>query len=126
MQSTSVDCLECAMSWTMISESEVVWKSGAVALEALAVSVPRLTRLPLCAMAMRPLVDSTRDGLGVEQGGVAGGGVAGVADGHVAGELGEDFVGEDFGDEAHALDVVDFVPSAEAMPADSWPRCCRA
>ena len=45
------------------------------------------------------------DGLGVEQGGVAGGGVAGVADGHGAGELGEDVVGEDFRDQAHALDV---------------------
>ncbi len=67
------------------------------------------------------------DGLGVEQGGVAGGGVAGVADGDVAGEPGEDGVGEDFGDEAHALDVGDRCsPSAEAMPADSWPRCWRA
>ena len=45
------------------------------------------------------------DGLGVEESRVAGGGVAGVADGHGAGELGEDVVGEDFRDEAHALDV---------------------
>ncbi len=45
------------------------------------------------------------DGLGVEQGRVAGGGVAGVADGHGAGELGQHVVGEDFRDQAHALDV---------------------
>ena len=45
------------------------------------------------------------DGLRVEQRGVAGGGVARVADGHVAGKLGEDVVGEDFRDQAHALDV---------------------
>ena len=45
------------------------------------------------------------DGLGVEQRRVAGGGVARVADGHVAGELGEHVVGEDFRDQAHALDV---------------------
>ena len=45
------------------------------------------------------------DGLGVEQRRVAGGGVAGVADGHVAGKLGEHIVGEDFRDQAHALDV---------------------
>ncbi len=49
------------------------------------------------------------DGLGVEEGGVAGGGVAGVADGEVAGETGEDGVGEDFADEAHALEVGDGV-----------------
>ena len=36
------------------------------------------------------------DGLGVEQGRVAGGGVARVADGHLAGKLGEYVVGEDF------------------------------
>ena len=47
------------------------------------------------------------DGLGVEEGGVAGGGVAGVADGDVAGKPGEDGIGEDFGDEAHALHVGD-------------------
>ena len=45
------------------------------------------------------------DGLGVEQRRVAGGGVAGVADGHGAGQLGEHVVGEDFRDQAHALDV---------------------
>ena len=45
------------------------------------------------------------NGLGVEQCRVAGGGVARVADGHVAGKLGEHVVGEDFRDEAHALDV---------------------
>ena len=45
------------------------------------------------------------DGLGVEQGRVAGGGVARVADGHGAGELGEHVVGKDFRDQAHAFDV---------------------
>jgi hypothetical protein len=45
------------------------------------------------------------DGLGVEQRRVAGGGVAGVADGHVALEARDDFVGENFGDQAHAFDV---------------------
>ncbi len=45
------------------------------------------------------------NGLRVEQRRVAGGGVARVADGHVAGELGEHIVGEDFRDQAHALDV---------------------
>ena len=45
------------------------------------------------------------NGLGVEQGRVAGGGVARVADGHRAGELGQHVVGEDFRDQAHALDV---------------------
>ena len=50
-------------------------------------------------------MESTRDGLRVEQRRVAGGGVARVADGHVAGQLGEHVVGEDLRNQAHALDV---------------------
>ena len=50
-----------------------------------------------------------RDGLGVEEGGVAGCRVARMADSHVAGELEKDIVLEDFGDKAHALNVVDVV-----------------
>ena len=49
------------MSWTMISESEVVWKI-APSRSSRVLELPRLTRLPLCAMAMRPLVDSTEMG----------------------------------------------------------------
>ena len=45
------------------------------------------------------------NGLRVEQRRVAGCGVARVADGHAAGELGEDVVGKDLRDQAHALDV---------------------
>ena len=49
------------MSCTMISESDVVWKY-APSRSSLARTLPRLTRLPLCAMAIRPLVESTRMG----------------------------------------------------------------
>jgi hypothetical protein len=67
------------------------------------------------------------DGLGVEQRRVAGGGVAGVADGHVAGQLGEHVVGEDFGDQAHALDVRRSLGRRRRRcRPDSCPRCCRA
>ena len=58
MQSTRVLQGEWAMSWMMISESEVVWKT-APSRSRRARDWPRLTRLPLWAMARRPLVDST-------------------------------------------------------------------
>ena len=45
------------------------------------------------------------NGLRIEESGVASGGVAGVADGHAARKLGQDFVGEDLGNQAHSLDV---------------------
>jgi len=53
---------ECAINCTMISESLVVleeWRPDARAARA---GCPRLTRFPLCAIAIRPLVDSTRMG----------------------------------------------------------------
>jgi len=52
------------------------------------------------------LVAIDHDGLGVQDGFIAGGGVAGVADGAVAGEFCEDAGDEDFLDFAHgAVDV---------------------
>ena len=61
MQSTRVEWGEWAMSWMMISESEVVWKTAPSCSRRVR-ELPRLTRLPLWAMAMRPLVDSTEMG----------------------------------------------------------------
>ena len=52
--------------------------------------------------------------------------VAGVADGHMPLEPREGALVEDGGDQAHVLDDRDRVAVATAMPADSWPRCCRA
>ncbi len=49
------------MSWMMISESEVVWKI-APSRSSRVFELPRLIRLPLCAIAIRPLVDSTEIG----------------------------------------------------------------
>ena len=77
---------------------------GAVALEAGA-EVAEVDQVAVVGDGDEALGGVDADGLGVEQRRVAGGGVAGVADGHVAGELGEHFVGEDFRDQAHALDV---------------------
>ena len=77
---------------------------SAVALEARA-EVAEVDQVAVVGDGDEALGGVDADGLGVEQRRVAGGGVARVADGHVAGELGEHVVGEDFGDQAHALDV---------------------
>ena len=77
---------------------------GAVALEAGA-EVAEVDQVAVVGDGDEALGGVDADGLGVEQRRVAGGGVARVADGHVAGELGEHVVGEDFRDQAHALDV---------------------
>ena len=99
---------------------------GAVALEARA-QVAEVDQVAVVRDGDEALGGVDADGLRVEQRRIAGGGVARVADGHVAGKLGEHIVGEDFADQAHALDVGEMRwPSAVAMPADSWPRCCRA
>ena len=77
---------------------------GAVALEARA-QIAEVDEVAVVGDGDEALGGVDADGLRVEQRRVAGGGVARVADGHVAGELGEHIVGEDFGDQAHALDV---------------------
>jgi len=95
MASTREPAFEWAMSWMMISESDVVWKK-APARSRVVRKLPRLTRLPLWAMAMRPLVESTLIGWALSQCRIARGRVTRMANGHVAGELGKDVVGEDF------------------------------
>ena len=77
---------------------------GAVALEPRA-QVAEVDQVAVVGDGDEALGGVDADGLRIEQSRVAGGGVARVADGHVAGELGEHVVGEDFGDQAHALDV---------------------
>ena len=92
------------MSWTMISESEVVWKIGAFALKAGA-DVAEVHQVAVVRDGDEALggVDANR--LRVEQRRIARGRIARVADGHFAGELGEHVVGKDVRDQAHALDV---------------------
>jgi hypothetical protein len=77
---------------------------GAVALQAGA-HIAQVDQVAVVGDGDQPLGGVDADGLGVEQRRVAGGGVAGVADGHLAGQLGENVVGEDLRDQAHALDV---------------------
>ena len=57
-------------------------------------------------MAIRPLRGIHPDGLRIQQRRVAGGRIARVADGQFAGQFRQHVVGEDVGDQAHALDVV--------------------
>ena len=77
---------------------------GALALEARA-QVAEVDQVAVVRDGDEALGGVDADGLRVEQRRIAGGGVARVADGHVAGQLGEHVVGEDFRDQAHALDV---------------------
>ena len=79
-------------------------EEGALALE-LGADVAEVDQVAVVRDGDEALGGLDADGLRVEQRGVAGGGVAGVADGEIAGELLQDFVGEDVGDQAHALDV---------------------
>jgi hypothetical protein len=95
---------ECAMSWTMISESLVVWKVGAIAFQRRA-QVAQVYQVAVMGNRDETLGGVNADGLRIEQRRVAGGGVAGVANGHGAGQLGQHVVGEDFAHQAHALDV---------------------
>ncbi len=83
-------------------------EDGAVALQAFARGA-EVDEVAVVGDGDKALGGLDGDGLRVEEGGVAGGGVAGVADGDVAGEPGENGVGEDLGDEAHALHVGDVV-----------------
>ena len=77
---------------------------SAVALEARA-EIAEVDQVAVVGDGDEALGGVDADGLGVEQRRVAGGGVARVADGQVAGQLGENVVGKDFRDQAHALDV---------------------
>ena len=92
------------MSWTMISESEVVWKY-APSRSRLRAQIAEIDEVAVVRDGDEALGGVDANGLRVEQRRVAGGGVARVADGHVAGELGENIVSEDFRNQAHAFDV---------------------
>ena len=74
------------MSWTMISESEVVWKN-APSRSSLRAKIAEVDQVAVVRDGDEALGGVDADGLRVEQRRVAGSGVAGVADGQVAGQL---------------------------------------
>ena len=92
------------MSWTMISESLVVWKNAPSRSSARS-QITQVHQVAVVRDGDEALGRVDANGLRVEQRRVAGSRVARVADGHVAGQLGEHFFGEDVGNQAHALDV---------------------
>jgi hypothetical protein len=97
---------------------------GAIALEAGA-EVAEVDEVAVVGDGDEALGGVDADGLGVEQGRVAGSGVAGVADGHGPGSLASTSSVKISETRPMPLMLARRWPSAEAMPADSWPRCCR-
>ena len=90
-------------------------EDGATMLE-LAAPVGGVGEIAIVADGDFALVAIDHDGLGVEDGFVAGGGIAGVADGAVAGELCEDAGDENFLDFAHGAVDVEIVAVAGDDP----------
>ena len=123
--STSVAAFECAISCTIISESDVVWKY-APSRSSRARRLPRFTRFPLCAIAINPLVESTRIGCAFSsaESPVVEYRVCPMAIG--PGSFSSTSSVKISETSPMPLMLARCCPSAVAIPADSCPRCCSA
>jgi len=105
--------------------SLLVWKMEAAMLE-FAAPVGVVGEIAVVADGDFALVAIDHDGLGVENGFIAGSGIARVADGAVAGEFCED-AGMKISSTSPWRDgTLRSWPSLATMPADYCPRCWRA
>ena len=111
-------------SAAMISESDVE-RNVTPALAQLAVQLDRVDEVAV--VGERDLAPvGAPDRLRVLPRVRAGGRVAHVPDGHVAAQRAQLLLVEHLVDEALVAHRHDVAALAAAMPADSWPRCCRA